>query len=190
MMGLGHNWTAVVELILLTCCLQVAIQLACGKTLQDSGEKKADLSKLISETLSINIDKSPKQSAAKQEPGVRDDWTFERVEYDLIEFLQQLNARYQHSNGQPAASASVDADAQSLIGRAKSNQTTTTTTTTRSSAGETPKEEAWSSAATSTRAPSPLATQQLPVSLASDDQEISESNWQYGIFDRFTRAHK
>lgn len=58
-------------------------------------QKTADLSKLINETLAINNKSIPSGGKASLKV---DDWTFDRVEYDLIEFLQDLSARYKLNN--------------------------------------------------------------------------------------------
>lgn len=61
----------------------------------DQEEKTADLTKLINETLAINNKSLP--NGAKSTI-FKDDWTFDRVEYDLMEFLQDLSARYKLNN--------------------------------------------------------------------------------------------
>lgn len=62
-----------------------------------SKQKTADLGPLINETLKINnkstmVDNAPHENGAGDKPNFRDDWTFDRVEYDLMDFLQELNA--------------------------------------------------------------------------------------------------
>lgn len=61
---------------------------------RDQGEKTADLTKLINESLAINNKSLPNSGR----PTIKDDWTFDRVEYDLMEFLQDLSARYRLNN--------------------------------------------------------------------------------------------
>lgn len=65
-------------------------------------EKTADLTKLINETLAINNKSIPNSGRST----VKDDWTFDRVEYDLMEFLQDLSARYKLNNASSPASSS------------------------------------------------------------------------------------
>lgn len=71
-----------------------------------SAEKTADLSVLINETLTINnktTSSSPSANPDELRPhnnniALKDDWTFDMVEYDLMEFLQDLSARYRLAN--------------------------------------------------------------------------------------------
>lgn len=112
-----------------------------------------------------NVSRSRQASPAN----ALDDWNFEMVEYDLMDYLESLSARYQLNNGSttPATIASDD------VLKAKSEPSSSF-----SSQGD-----------HSTRAPSSSlypTTSELPTSLA--DQQIGESSWQYGIFDRFTRS--
>lgn len=72
------------------------------KTNNQYKEKTADLTKLINETLAINNKSIPNSGRST----VNDDWTFDRVEYDLMEFLQDLSARYKLNNASSPSSSS------------------------------------------------------------------------------------
>lgn len=58
--------------------------------------KTADLTLLINETLAINNRTVPDQQKSTFNSG--DEWSFDMVEYDLMEFLQDLSARYKANN--------------------------------------------------------------------------------------------
>lgn len=201
-------------------------------------QKTADLTLLINETLKIN-NKSTSDggdlSTGDKRPNFREDWTFDRVEYDLMDFLQELNARYSYANKSQQAGGqesvlerrqdeencnseqqlganspgekSFSHGAQSLNNLPSTqNQETVTKTTIeavkkeleaispaydneQTSSVGTSKPDLGSSSVTRTPSVFPSATGSsvLPISLASNDHDISESTWQYGIFDRFTR---
>lgn len=71
-------------------------------------QQRANLAPLINETLAINNKSAPRQPALA---GHQDEWTFDMVEYDLMDFLQDLSVRYANSS-----------EPQALAGR---NQTAT-----------------------------------------------------------------
>jgi len=175
-----------------------------ASTVDNLGQQKtADLSLLVNETVSINS--KPSQSGggsnSNDKVQIRDDWTFDRVEYDLIEFLQDLNARYQHGNKHnksqaPASPQEGNSEGMDLLQpgqlRAKSGESIPPAI---KEPQQTAPDEDQQKAALLvepnglTAASTEASNQNLSgVSLASGDQDISESNWQYGIFDRFTRA--
>lgn len=140
-------------------------------TTTTSDAKTADLSPLLNETLAINnrtvyngTNAQLSSSGHASLTAFRDDWTFDMIEYDLMDFLQDLSARYSQ-NKTSTTPASVEA-------RADKTQTQTQTTTT-----------------TSVKQTMPVTAAPMSTSLATGDHEIAESSWsQYGIFDRFTRA--
>lgn len=156
----------------------------------DGSEKKADLLPLINETLSIN-NKSIKNATENQaNSGSKDDWTFDMVEYDLMDFLRDLSGRYKLNNltDRPTFSSQDDY----LAGRKSQSELNVSTTAKPLQA----EHSTLINKTIETVEPAeqnpvklvPLApTTELPTSLASDDHEIGESSWQYGIFDRFTR---
>lgn len=175
----------------------------CAWLVQQQGEEKtADLSQLINETLSLNnkslvpIKSSQAFGHADSLGGAfKDDWTFERVEYDLMEFLQDLGARYQLKRNPPSAGhdapiearkeqASTEAAASKLSSQSPSHSHSHSETTTSSSNYEATKLPELATYTASIAA----STTEISTSLASDDHDIAESKWQYGIFDRFTRA--
>lgn len=133
----------------------------------------ADLTRLINETLALNNKTlaRPDQAAAA---AFKDDWTFERAEYDLMEFLQDLGARYQLKQDSPSA-GSLDEP-----GNFEARRDTT----------EAPRAKTTSSSDELTTLTASIAasTTEISTSLASEDHDIAESKWQYGIFDRFTRT--
>lgn len=76
---------------LVLCCLcALIVRFAAGAQLVAEQERRADLAPLINETLVINN----KSSTAA---GLHEEWTFDMVEYDLMDFLQDLNSRYANS---------------------------------------------------------------------------------------------
>lgn len=93
----------------------------------------------------------------------QDDWNFEMVEYDLMDYLENLGARYQASN-LDASMQNESSKLDSELLRAKLEPALEKANVTKAS---------FSEMATSVASPG--------------DQQISESSWQYGIFDRFTR---
>lgn len=186
-----------------------------------SVEKTADLTRLINETLALNNKSLPNDLSSVQNqaaaPANLEEWTFERVEYDLMEFLQDLGARYQlkkedqfvdqnladkiieaRNDQTPTSAVSLTAHATNsklttaAVGAAAvadktststTTSTTTTTTTTADDGTSTPERPELSSFTASV-----ASMEEISTSLASGDHDISESKWQYGIFDRFTRA--
>lgn len=184
------NWNNVSPLIFLAA-ISIAIEtnsaLQISSTtlkqqveLSNQANGTADLTVLINETLAINNKSLP--SSGK--PLIKlDDWTFDRVEYDLIEFLQDLSARYKLNNlTDPAQLADAILEAKNLP---STTQTTPSTTTTTPSTTTTSKLVENNDTTVGNK---PTLAPQLSTSLASGDHEIAESSWQYGIFDRFTRA--
>lgn len=175
-------------------------------------EKTADLTLLINETLAINNKSIPENGRGKLNSIIKDDWTFDMVEYDLMEFLQDLSARYKlnnsNSNHQESSSPKSSQDEWPMLegkiglanttGAPKSTESfssinlnvstskpaveSTTVTVT------TNKELPGTGALATTKPPPPTSPDSLATSLASADHEVpAESSWQYGIFDRFTR---
>lgn len=251
--------TKIINNFLLLLCLAPFITLSitenahCAQLTVNQVEKTADLSTLINETLAINN----KTLAGSSQPnsGFKDDWTFDMVEYDLIEFLQDLSARYQSANKSDDSDArdkspslqsdlseesKLQAKNEKVTEAVDSNSaesptySTATTvfsssnslsvvTTTRpaafnaevnqsadrrsdsaggdnlSSSSSLPETSSGSKAQQSnepneSKSKSKISSDTtkpplMSTSLASvvGDHEISESKWQYGIFDRFTR---
>lgn len=180
-------------------------------------EKTADLTVLINETLAINNKSIPEGAQGKLNSIIKDDWTFDMVEYDLMEFLQDLSARYKLNNKTQENSAPTgdqQADIWPLL-EAKKGPTSTSVGSTASQTHEngttTPATKAPTVAEkeepptttiatklqssskesepnkTSSAKPATPPPELTSTSLASGDHEIAESSWQYGIFDRFTR---
>lgn len=234
---IGDNCGRYLVLVILTCALQqefsavsgapqsgnleraqplageVVREAVSGRRDNLDEQKTADLTLLINETLKINnkpTGDSPAPST-NERPNFRDDWTFDRVEYDLMDFLQELNARYRYANktqpldleatliqrqdwptGKEDLKQATASPALAASALPESNLETVTKSTI-----EAVKKEldavAPGNLPSSTPPSSPPATPSaaissvLPVSLASGDHDISESSWQYGIFDRFTR---
>jgi len=169
-----------------------------------SKSNTADLSLLINETLAIN-NKTLTQEADKST--IKDEWTFDMVEYDLMEFLQDLGARYQLNNRSLIEEHTRREQSQLEAKSSTTNSSLTTTINLDSKPVASPSvhNNTSNNIESSIKADPPLATQALseptstnlphkptevPIlstSLASGDHEIAESSWQYGIFDRFTR---
>lgn len=86
-----------IKIILAINLLQSTILLSNAVSLK-SEEKTADLTLLINETLAINNKSIPENAQGKLTSIIKDEWTFDMVEYDLMEFLQDLSARYKLNN--------------------------------------------------------------------------------------------
>lgn len=107
-----------------------------------------------------------------------DDWSFEMVEYDLMDYLENLSARYQLSGTNATSNptlvnSTIDGDIVRL-----------------NSGGQEPQsiQEATQSSVKPDHKGEQTPMPELATSIANlADQQISESSWQYGIFDRFTR---
>lgn len=101
-------------------------------------EKTADLTLLINETLAINNKSIPEGAQGRLSSIIKDDWTFDMVEYDLMEFLQDLSARYKLNNKtqeNSAPSSDQQADLWPLL-EAKKGPTSTSVGSTASPTSE------------------------------------------------------
>lgn len=143
-------------------------------------EKTADLSLLINETLSINKKSVPNNLDKLM---TKDDWTFDRVEYDLMEFLQDLSTRYRLANDNKTL---TDDSMQGLEGKVVRKNAITKVKEDEPITDTSPR-PADDSKMTTARSVVTSTPELPPISLASGDHDIAESTWQYGIFDRFTR---
>lgn len=159
------------------------------RLLRQPANTTADLTRLINETLVIN-NKTLDQPISLP----KDDWTFDMVEYDLMEFLQDLGARYQSSAGAGANKSAGQADESQLMNRSDNATDKSTSseptlpmkahmiTDTIVSGSQAPPAGNPASASGSSEPPTQVSTAD------NLDHAIAESSWQYGIFDRFTRA--
>lgn len=159
-------------------------------TEQSSKDHQATTSSITFPKLINSNGKCTQNNSADEESTL---WmNFSIQEYDLIDYLKNLSAKYKNVMSSPGdelvalqeQDSTLEAKHHSEVHSQeipkKSQQRSTTTklsTQTRPTIKSNDKFSEYE----------PFAT-----SLASDlylgDQEIAESNWQYGIFDRFTRA--
>lgn len=176
-----------------------------------SPNNTADLTLLINETLLLN---NKSIQPATDVSSLKDDWTFDLVEYDLIEFLQDLGARYQLANKNATQqqpfnlSSAPSADNDQLVNRSVNDSSTLSAAANDSDIvpqkahmitdtifHATKQQESAGSGVESNvskqvNSPSGYNDAASGASSIADnvDHAIAESSWQYGIFDRFTRS--
>lgn len=112
------------------------------------------------------------------------EWNFTFEEYDLMDYLQNMSARYNNNNDnkQQEAAPATTSDIKRPVDLAHSQP--------ESQLEAKSHDEPLGLAAPKSASAATTRLPEIATSLASlnADQEIGESSWQYGIFDRFTRA--
>lgn len=123
--------------------------------------------------------------ADKSSDQLEESLNIDRIEYDLLEYLEKLGARYRASN----KSYPLEAPSEYLYSPTSSSliQTSLNTTST-IQANDGPIIVNFSSTPSSLETVSSSSQASNLSGKDANEPETSEGSWQYGIFDRFTRA--